>query len=83
LPSNPVDQKMIKLIAEVGREAGMQTIAEYVRDAESLAILADLGVDMAQGYFVGRPAKTPVLKPTPIPLRSRRQQLSRQNSPNS
>lgn len=77
LPDNPVDQKMIKLIAEVGREAGMQTIAEYVRNAESLELLAELGVDMAQGYFVGRPTKTPKMKSTPISLSSRRQRLSR------
>jgi len=83
LPDNPVDQKMIKLIAEVGREAGMQTIAEYVRNAETLEILADLGVDMAQGYFVGRPTRIPTMRPTPIPLSSRRQRLSRKKSPSS
>jgi Amt family ammonium transporter len=83
LPSNPVDQKMIKLIAEVGREAGMQTIAEYVRNAETLEILAELGVDMAQGYFVGRPTRIPMAKSTPISLNSRRQRLSRKKSPNN
>ena len=76
LPNNPVDQKMIKLIAEVGREAGMQTIAEYVRNIETLELLADLGVDMAQGYFVGRPSKTPKSKASPISLSSRRQRFS-------
>jgi len=70
--NNPVDQKMIKLIAEIGREAGMQTIAEYVQNAESLHLLGDLGVDMAQGYFIGRPTKRPQLKPTPISLNARR-----------
>jgi EAL domain-containing protein (putative c-di-GMP-specific phosphodiesterase class I) len=83
LPNNPVDQKMIKLIAEVGREAGMQTIAEYVRDVESLELLAELGVDMAQGFFIGRPAKEPKNKSTPISLRSRRQRSSRKNSQSS
>lgn len=76
LPSNPVDQKMIKLIAEVGREAGMQTIAEYVRNVETLELLAELGVDMAQGFFVGRPTKAPRTKMTPISLNSRRQRFS-------
>ena len=80
-PSNPVDQKMIKLIAEVGREAGMETIAEYVGDVETLEILADIGVDMAQGYFVGRPSKTPMSMASPISLDLRRQRLSRTNSP--
>ena len=70
--NNPVDQKMIKLIAEIGREAGMQTIAEYVQNAESLELLGELGVDMVQGYFVGRPVAEPVFKPTPISLSLRR-----------
>ncbi len=71
---NPVDQKLIKLIAEIGREVGMQTIAEYVQSAEALAILGDLGVDMAQGFFVGRPTKRPRSKSTPISLEAHRRQ---------
>ena len=81
LPNNPVDQKMIKLIAEVGREAGMQIVAEYVRNAESLELLGKLGVDLAQGHFVGRPTKAPRSKATPISLSSRRRRLSRTKSP--
>ena len=70
--NNPVDQKMIKLIAEVGREANMQTVAEYVQDAASLELLGELGVDLAQGFFVGRPTRRPLYKTTPISLSSRR-----------
>lgn len=77
LPNNRVDQKMIRLIAEVGREAGMKTIAEYVRNVETLQLLTDLGVDMVQGFFVGRPTKIPKAKAIPISLTSRRQRLSR------
>ena len=76
LPNNPVDQKMIKLIAEIGREAGMQTIAEYVQDAESFSLLGELGVDLAQGYFVGRPVRKPKGKSTPISLTARRKKRS-------
>ena len=65
---NPVDQKMIKLIAEIGHEAGMKTIAEYVQNAESLVLLEELGVDLAQGYFVGKPSMEPQFKSTPISL---------------
>lgn len=72
LPHQPVDQKMIRLISEVGREAGMQIVAEYVQDADTLTLLASLGVDMAQGYFVGRPTELPVIRSTPIALDSRR-----------
>ena len=66
--NKPVDQKMIKLIAEIGHEAGMKTIAEYVQNVESLALLEELGVDLAQGYFVGRPATEPRQRATPISL---------------
>ncbi len=75
LLDNPVDQKMIKLIAEIGREAGMRTIAEYVQNADALELLGELGVDMAQGYFIGRPTKEPKFKSTPISLSSRRVRL--------
>ncbi len=72
LLDNPVDQKVIRLIADIGHEAGMRTIAEYVQSAEALALLEELGVDMAQGYFVGRPEEVPEVKSTPITLQSRR-----------
>jgi diguanylate cyclase (GGDEF)-like protein len=71
--NNPVDQKMIRLIAEIGEEAGMEIVAEYVQDAESMALLGELGVDLAQGYFVGRPNAKPVHKSTPISLDARRE----------
>jgi len=74
LLDNPVDQKVIRLIADIGREAGMRTIAEYVQNAEALALLEELGVDMAQGNFVGKPTEVPEFAPTPIPLWSRRNQ---------
>ncbi|MGI9272167.1 MAG: putative bifunctional diguanylate cyclase/phosphodiesterase [Woeseiaceae bacterium] len=72
LLNNPVDQKMIKMIAEIGKEAGMRTIAEYVQNARALDRLGELGVDMAQGYFVGRPTKVPKFRSTPISLNVRR-----------
>ena len=35
---------------------GYKTIAEGVEDAETLELLADYGVDFAQGFYLGRPA---------------------------
>jgi diguanylate cyclase (GGDEF)-like protein len=59
LVKNPVDQKMVRLIGEIGREAGMKTIAEYVKDGPALALLGELGIDFAQGYYIGRPEAAP------------------------
>jgi EAL domain-containing protein (putative c-di-GMP-specific phosphodiesterase class I) len=55
----------------------MRTIAEYVQDAESLLLLGELGVDLAQGFFVGRPTARPERRPTPISLESHRLQRTR------
>ena len=43
----------------------MKTVAEYVQSATALILLGELGVDLAQGYYIGRPAKTPILKSLP------------------
>ena len=77
LPKNPVDQKMIRLIAEVGQEAGMKTVAEYVQDAETLSLLAELGVDMVQGHFVGEAVDAPRDISTPIALDTHRMRKRR------
>ena len=68
LVNNPVDQKMVRLIGEIGQEAGMKTIAEYVQGGPTLALLAELGIDLAQGYFIGRPTSVPTTKSMPIPI---------------
>ena len=76
LVNKPVDHKMVRLIAEIGKEAGMRTTAEYVQSGPTLALLAELGVDMAQGYFIGRPTAVPTEKSMPIPINLRRRQQS-------
>jgi EAL domain-containing protein (putative c-di-GMP-specific phosphodiesterase class I) len=34
----------------------LETVAEFVQDDESLALLRDLGVHWGQGYLLGEPA---------------------------
>ncbi len=80
LVDKPVDQKMIKLIAEIGQEAGMKIIAEYVQSGPTLALLGELGIDMAQGFYIGRPAAAPTRKSMPIPINMSQRQNSRNTS---
>jgi len=75
LVKNPVDQKMVRLIAEIGREAGMKTIAEYVQSAPAFSMLAELGVDFAQGFYVGKPAAVPRRRTLPVLLATKRRRL--------
>jgi EAL domain-containing protein (putative c-di-GMP-specific phosphodiesterase class I) len=56
LPRTPNDQLIVSALVQVARGMGMKTVAEFVEDEETLAILKRLGVDYAQGYYIGRPA---------------------------
>jgi EAL domain-containing protein (putative c-di-GMP-specific phosphodiesterase class I) len=53
---NPIDRLLVKHMAEIASSLGLLTIAEYVEDAETLELLAELGIDAAQGFHVGGPA---------------------------
>jgi len=54
-----VDQSMVRMVGEVARAAGMETVAEYVHSAAALSLLARYGIDYAQGFFIGRAAPKP------------------------
>ncbi|HEV2923836.1 MAG TPA: EAL domain-containing protein [Solirubrobacteraceae bacterium] len=56
LPVSTTDQLVVKALANVVRGMGRLTIAEFVGDGATLALLHDYGVDYAQGFAVGRPA---------------------------
>lgn len=77
LAKNPVDQKMVRLIGEIGAEAGMKTVAEYVQNAESFALLAELGIGYAQGNYIGKPLANPSFKSVPVPIAGKRRKRSR------
>jgi EAL domain-containing protein (putative c-di-GMP-specific phosphodiesterase class I) len=53
------------MINEIGH-LGLQTIAEYVEDDQTLEPLIDIGVDDAQGYGVVWPMPLDVAGPNPI-----------------
>ncbi len=46
---------MVRSIHEIGKVMGMRTIAEFVESEAIVAHLADIGIDYAQGYHIGRP----------------------------
>ena len=56
LDRSPDDQRLVQAIVTMARDLGKKTIAEGVESAEVLRCLLDLGVDHAQGYYLGRPA---------------------------
>ena len=52
---------MVSALAGIVAGMGRRTIAEFVGDDRTLELLVDYGVDMAQGYAVGRPAAQPLV----------------------
>ncbi len=57
LPGSDVDQLTVKAIVGIARGLGKETIAEYVENERTETLLRSFGVDMAQGYHLGRPAE--------------------------
>jgi EAL domain-containing protein (putative c-di-GMP-specific phosphodiesterase class I) len=55
LPRNDADQLTVKAIVEIARGLGKITIAEFVEEPSTVELLRDLGVDMAQGFHLGKP----------------------------
>jgi diguanylate cyclase (GGDEF)-like protein len=55
LPHSPTDRTLVRAIVRIARDLGLQTIAEFVEDAETLELLRTYGVDYAQGFHLGRP----------------------------
>lgn len=51
--TNSTDRAIVKSMHEIARTLGKQTVAEYVENADILEILRDIGVDYAQGNYIG------------------------------
>ena len=55
MPRSDADQLTVQAIVQIARGLGKTTIAEYVQDDATAEMLREYGVDMAQGYHLGRP----------------------------
>ncbi len=55
MPRNDADQLTVKAIVQIAQGLGKTTIAEFVQDDDTTALLREYGVDMAQGFHLGRP----------------------------
>ena len=55
LASDPADAVVVRAMVQIARGLGLRTIAEFVEDERTRELLAELGVDYAQGDHVGVP----------------------------
>lgn len=52
---DPFDAEMVKAINDIGHVMHLETIAEFVENAEILGKLQEIGVDFVQGFHLGKP----------------------------
>jgi diguanylate cyclase (GGDEF)-like protein/PAS domain S-box-containing protein len=55
IAKDPIQREMVAAIHRIGESMGIQTIGEWVENSEIERTLAEIGVDYAQGWGVGRP----------------------------
>lgn len=55
LAADPQLQQRVRALVEVAQRRSVQTIGERVEDANTMAVLWQLGVQFIQGYFVNEP----------------------------
>ncbi len=55
ITENRISESMVAAIAQVAEVMELQTVAEYVESELTRKLLVKLGVDFAQGHFVGKP----------------------------
>ena len=58
LRQNDRSRAVVSGVVALAAGFGLRTIAEGVEDEATLSLLLELGVDLAQGYHIGRPAPT-------------------------
>jgi EAL domain-containing protein (putative c-di-GMP-specific phosphodiesterase class I) len=54
LLTNDTHRAVVRAINDIAHATGKQTVAEFVEDSETLTILKDMGVDLAQGFYLGK-----------------------------
>ncbi len=55
LSTNQLQQQRVKGLVEAAKRKHIETVAERVEDANTMAVLWQLGIEFIQGYFVNAP----------------------------
>ncbi len=55
ITENRISESMVAAITQVANVMKLKTVAEYVESAEARKLVQKLGVDFAQGHFIGKP----------------------------
>ena len=61
---NTVDLAIIHSIVSLARSLGIKTVGEGIEDQAALDVATSCGVNLGQGYFVGRPGSAEAMLPS-------------------
>jgi len=56
ITTNRENEIVTKTIVSFAKELGIKTIAEFVSTEDTFNKVKSLGIDYAQGYYIGKPA---------------------------
>ena len=60
IDSDPSRQRLVGALIDYAHELDVRVVAEGIETEAELAVIADLGADLGQGWYLGRPAAEPV-----------------------
>ena len=55
ITENQISESMVAAITQVAKVMDLETVAEYVETEATRKLVAEIGVDFAQGHATGRP----------------------------
>jgi diguanylate cyclase (GGDEF)-like protein/PAS domain S-box-containing protein len=55
IATDPTDRIMVTSIDQIGKSLGIKTIAEFVESDQAIEVLNSIGIDLLQGYGIGKP----------------------------
>ncbi|PFG75420.1 EAL domain-containing protein [Tepidiforma thermophila] len=60
IDANPYRATIVQRIVAMARDLGITTLAEGIETPDELRVVREAGVDLVQGYLLGRPAARPL-----------------------
>lgn len=75
IEADPINQAMVGSMQQIARQLGLSTVAEFVESQATLDCVRGLGLDYAQGYFIGHPQPLTQLADAHLPEAQMRLEL--------
>jgi diguanylate cyclase (GGDEF)-like protein len=60
LKNDQQDKTIVQSMIDIAHGLGKEVVAEFIEDNETLGMLINMGVDHAQGYYIGKPTRSPM-----------------------